>query len=719
MKWTAFRDQLPLLCELQFQRHVILENSVCIQLHAFADASEKAYGAVVYLRSSDRSGAVKVALLCSKTRVAPTKQISLPRVELCAAQLSAQLVDRIVNTLQQRIDKVVYWTDSKIVLSWINAPAYNWKTFVANRVANIQELSDPTNWYHVRTEENPADVASRGTTPRGLIDSDLWLNGPAFLRSDSEWCGETITALADPPERKQQKISLLAIEGDDDLIECLKQKNSFIKILRVFAICYRFVDNITAKSNNQPKRCMQLKLYNSIDADELERALIGCVRYIQSHKFGNEIQQLSKSKPLSKRSSIASLNPFLDGDNILRVGGRLRNSTLPYNSKHPILLPANHSFTSALVVHFHEKNLHAGPQALLAALRQRFWPIKGKELCRKTVRHCIRCFHARPPIIGQLMGDLPSERLSPTRPFTNTGIDFMGPIQIHHKIRGKRPTKAYVAIFVCFWSKAVHLEVVSDLSTDAFLAALKRFVGRRGLPSNIYTDNATNFIGAKNELLELRETFLSQPTQDRISSIFAQDGVKWHTIPPRSPHFGGLWEAGVKSAKHHLKRQIALASLTFEELSTVMVQIEAVLNSRPLTPLSSNPDDLGALTAGHFLIGAPLTAVNEARVDDVPINRLQRWHKIHWIHQQFWKRWTRDYLHQLQERTKWRQVSPNVNINDLVLLQEDNVPPLRWPLGRVTMVHAGTDGLVRAVTIRTGHGTFRRAITKIAVLPIN
>lgn len=718
-KWVAFRKQLTLLYSLQFRRHVLLENPLSIQIHAFADASEKAYGAVIYLRSIDRSGAVNVSLLCSKTRVAPTKQISLPRVELCAAQLAAQLVDRVRHACQQHIafERTAYWTDSKIVLAWIAAPAYNWKTFVANRVANIQELSEPQNWHHVRTHENPADLASRGTTARGLIESDLWLNGPEFLRSNSEWCVEEFAAISDPPERRQQKISLVTIESQPDFIDRLKHKNSYKTIIRVVAICYRFVDNIKAKQSNTLGKHMSLQQYNVIDAVELDRALVSCVRYIQQQCFAVELKCLTNGRTFSKRSSISSLNPFVDNNNVIRVGGRLKNASLSYTSKHPILLPAAHSFTMAMIVHYHVKNLHAGPQALLAAIREQFWPINGKQLTRTAVRRCIRCFRTKPLMLNQLMGNLPSERLVPSRPFLNTGIDFMGPIQIHHKIRGKRPTKAYAALFVCFWSKAVHLEVVSDLTTDAFFAAFKRFVGRRGLPVNVYTDNATNFVGAKNELLELRAAFLSRTTQDSINAAFAQDGVTWHTIPPRSPHFGGLWEAAIKSAKYHLKRQLALASLTFEELNTVMIQIEAVLNSRPLTPLTSNPADLSALTAGHFLIGAPLTAAVESKVDDLPLNRVQRWQRINWIHQHFWNRWSREYLHHLQEREKWQQVKTNVTPNMLVLLQEDNIPPLKWPLGRIVEVHTGTDGLVRAVTVRTCNGTYRRAVTRIAVLP--
>lgn len=485
-----------------------------------------------------------------------------------------------------------------------------------------------------------------------------------------------------------------------------------MRTIRIIAYVQRFVSNIRASTKNQ-QRCSSI-----FTADEIDRALMACVKIVQTNNFSDEIRLLRKGKELSRRHSLVSLTPFLDKEGVLRVGGRLEHANIPFASKHPILLPKSHSFTTALMNYYHYRNFHAGAQSLLAAVRQRFWPVNGKELSRRIVKQCIRCFRTKPSTICQLMGNLPEKRVTPGRPFRDTGIDFLGPIHVHYKIRGKRPTKAYVALFICFSTKAVHLEAVTDLTSESFLAALKRFVGRRGLPENIFTDNATNFIGAKNDLHEFNQSFHSQTTQDDIRQMCAQDRINWCTIPPRSPHFGGLWEAAVKSAKFHMKRQLGQASLTFEELTTVLVQIEAILNSRPLTPLSSDPNDIGALTPGHFLIGAPLTAMVEPCIVDQKLDRLSRWRKLNWLQQQFWTRWSNEYLHTLQNKSKWTISSKNISVNSLVLLQEDNLPPMKWKLGRVITLHTGQDGLVRQVTIKTATGNFKRAITRLAVLPI-
>lgn len=199
------------------------------------------------------------------------------------------------------------------------------------------------------------------------------------------------------------------------------------------------------------------------------------------------------------------------------------------------------------------------------------------------------------------MGDLPAARVQKSRPFCHVGVDFAGPIHIHYKRRGARPTKSYLCVFVCFSTKAVHLEVCSDLTSAAFIAALKRFIARRGCPANIYCDNATNFVGAKNELMELTELLDSAIKQNEIIRMCSHKGIEFQFIPPRSPHFGGLWEAAVKSAKQLLRKLLHSATLTYEELCTVAAEIEAILNSRPMTPLSNNPNDFEALTPRHFL----------------------------------------------------------------------------------------------------------------------
>ncbi|XP_055906323.1 uncharacterized protein LOC129941659 [Eupeodes corollae] len=322
-------------------------------------------------------------------------------------------------------------------------------------------------------------------------------------------------------------------------------------------------------------------------------------------------------------------------------------------------------------------------------------------------------------MLGQIMGNLPTDRVQPARAFLKSGVDFCGPFQTTYKLRRQRTSKSYVAVFVCFVVKAVHLEVVSDLTTEGFIAALKRFVARRGLCKDLYCDNGTNFVGARNQLEEFRRSFLDQKTEQRISQWCAAERIQFHHIPPKTPHFGGLWEAAVKSAKKHLVRTVGETSLTFEELSTVVADIEAILNSRPMYAMSNDPSDEEVLTPGHFLIGGPLNAIVEPVVTDYKMSALKRWRQLTLIKQHFWNRWSKEYLVDLQRRVKWSVSSQNAKINSLVLVGDDNAPPQNWLMGRITNLIQSSDGKVRVVDINTKKGVIRRSIHRIAPLPLD
>lgn len=319
------------------------------------------------------------------------------------------------------------------------------------------------------------------------------------------------------------------------------------------------------------------------------------------------------------------------------------------------------------------------------------------------------------------MGSLPSARVRRTnRPFLHTGVDCCGPFDVRaSKGRGMKAYKAYITVFVCLTVKAIHIECVDGLTTDAFISAFRRFVARRGLPSDMYSDNGTNFVGAANELS--REFIkVAYDSEKIIADQHAEDQIHWHFITPspRAPHFGGLWEAGVKSVKHHLKRVIGESKLTYEEMSTLLCQIEACLNSRPLCGNSTDPTDFTALTPGHFIINTDLLSVPESSLLDVNPNRLDRWQQIQHMRQSFWKKWRDDYLSLLQQRPKWYNEEPNLKIGELVLVRDDRLSSAKWPLGKIVELHPGNDGHVRVVTVQTAIGTYKRDITRISRLPI-
>jgi len=320
------------------------------------------------------------------------------------------------------------------------------------------------------------------------------------------------------------------------------------------------------------------------------------------------------------------------------------------------------------------------------------------------------------------MGQLPSSRISVCKPFSNVGIYYAGPFLLNLRTGRKPPTiKSYVSLFVCMATRAIHLEWVSDLSTPAFLAALTRFSSRRGLPSHIYCDGGTNFKGARNEMKELTSLLTSTTHVKDVSSHLADKGVEFHVNPASAPHHGDLWEAGVKSTKGQLTRVIGGTHLTVEEFVTLLAEVEATLNSRPLTQMSSDPNDLSFLTPGHFLVGGPIVALPQEDLTDVPQNRLTRWKLVQQMSQHFWKRWEQEYLMLLQSRPKWFHPQPNLAPGILVLIR-DNDPtwgPLKWKLGRITNTFPGPDGHVRVCDVQIGNGNIiRRPVVKLSALPI-
>lgn len=314
---------------------------------------------------------------------------------------------------------------------------------------------------------------------------------------------------------------------------------------------------------------------------------------------------------------------------------------------------------------------------------------------------------------------LESRTTAPTKVFERCGIDYAGPLYYKEGTRKAfKHIKCYLAIFVCFVTKAIHIELASDLTSEGFLNVFKRFISRRGYPCDIYSDNGLNFVGAERELNELAILLNNQKLKQQVIEYSSEKGIRWHFITPRAPHHGGLWEAAVKSAKRHLYRITKDSHLRYEELQTLLIQIEAILNSRPLTPMSSDPADLTPLTAGHFLIGGPLTAYPEPSLEKLLSNRLSSWQRVEQLRQHFWQRWFQEYLHHCQQRNKWQSTDCSIHKGQMVILKEDGTLPLSWPIGRIVEVFPGKDNIIRTVTVRTRKGTYKRLITRLCLLPI-
>ena len=343
------------------------------------------------------------------------------------------------------------------------------------------------------------------------------------------------------------------------------------------------------------------------------------------------------------------LSSYLDKEQLLRVGGRLSNSALTHSQQHPLITSGQDILITMLFNYLHVRLGHCGPTLLLCSAGTRFHVLGARTLSRDVCSQCITCRKVAPKPLPQYMADLPPDRVNPAPPFTVSGVDFAGPVTLK---RGhtRRPVydNAYIAVFICFKTRATHLEVVSSLTTAAFMASMRRFVSRRGIPMTLYSDNGSNFKGARNQLEQLYRFLEQEHSNPILHRQLLEDRLTWKMIPERVPHFGGLWEAAMKSMKHHLKRIVGPTPLTFEEMTTVTCQIEACLNSRPILAVTKHNDEgIFTLTSGHFLIGKAIKSYPEHQIPE-DISLLKSWNLGQSMVQHFWTRWSREYLSSLK-----------------------------------------------------------------------
>lgn len=687
-----FVEQLPLLSACEIPRHLGVHPTCTINIVAFADASMKAYGSVVYLHVTDSVGNVHVNLVCAKSKVAPLKVVTLARLELCAAVLMSKLV-RLVNetySARTKIDNIFAFSDSKIALSWIHSLPHRWDIYVSNRVAKCQENLDPRHFYHVSGIDNPSDCLSRGLLPEQLLAHPLWWTGSPWLCSPvAGW--PIVPFIPEPvetlPEFKSKTLVCANARPVEPgvLYNVSKKCSSWNKILRIITYVLKFTRILPYKDR--------------LNAHQLNIAERYLIHDIQGLHFAELMNSLKTNKAIT--SPLRKLDLFIDPHGIIRIGGRLSNSNLPYEAKYPALLPKHDHITHLLIDYYHRMYCHTGASVLSSLLRQKYWIIAARSVIRQRIHACNPCFRNAPTHLDTKMADLPSYRIQETKAFVHTGLDYAGPINITLcRRRGQRSVKSYICLFICLVTKAVHIELATDLSTDAFVSAFKRFISRRGPVTHMYSDNGTNFVGAKSQ----------------INELLLDRRIEWHMIPPRAPHFGGIWESNIKSIKMHLYRVIGSQLLTYEELLTVLTQVETILNSRPLCVLSEDPYP-EPLTPAHFIMASPLTYLPAAPVAEETKTLRHRKELLDQMVHSYWKRWRLEYLNGLQVRQKWLTDKNNAQIGTIVLIHQDDVAPLRWPIGVIQEVYPGRDGRVRVAMVKTATGTFKRPIVKLCPLP--
>ena len=715
-RWQQWLQTLPCLNDFVISRCYVPEDFgvlFSVELHHFADACEFGYGCISYLRFTNQLGQVYCTFAFGKSRVAPLKQMTIPRMELVAAVLAARVDVQLRNELDFTLGDSHFWSDSTSVLGYVKNERARFNIFVANRVAVIRENTSPAQWHYVPSGLNPADDASRGLDGEAILQCDRWKNGPRFLwNSEEEWPvqPDCYGVNDNDPEVKVTICASRQRKTCDIISRILSFFSDWRRLLRFVAFLKRAVRDFRRSSQDGSVQLDGVR-DSHVCVKDLDDAELIVIQWIQQLAFPDEIDKLESNErsSLPKGSRLASLNPIMV-DGILRVGGRIRNAPVPEDLRYPAILPADSPVSTLLVQNIHEEVGHGGRQQVLSRLREKFWIIGGNALTRRVLKSCVFCRRNFGRPLQQKMADLPPDRVKPDQPpFTSTGVDYFGPIVVK---RGRSLVKRYGVLFTCLASRAVHLEMAASLDIDAFINALRRFVARRGQVRVMRSDNGTNLVGGERELREAIQDWNTY----RIETFLQQKNITWLFNAPGASHHGGSWERLIRSSRRIMVGLLKEQTLSDDGLATLLAEVEAILNGRPLTRCSSDPNDLSCLTPNHLLLLKCDQALPPGIFTESDNYVRRRWRQVQYLSDQFWKRWVREYLVLLQERQKWFFPSRNVQVDDVVLVVDSSAPRGSWVLGRVTEVYPDKNGLVRNVSIRTKSSTLVRPIAKLVMV---
>ncbi|XP_073769332.1 uncharacterized protein [Danio rerio] len=702
--WLAWESELPHLEKLSLPRCYTkphLDHPSCTrEVHIFCDASERAYGCVGYLRTEDPHGQVEVAFITSRSRVAPKKQLSVPRLELCAALTGAQLAHLLQRELTLNIERITLWTDSTTVLTWIHSDSCRFKVFVGTRVAEIQDLTDSTNWHYVDSLNNPADDITRGKTLLELTGENRWVKGPPFLwLSPKYWPNIPVGPKEEDSEELRKPASCLNIATNtlNPGYPDPKDFHCFNDLLKATA---QYLHGAAPSDSPGPT------------AENYQMAELEILRAAQKESFPEETQSLTAGKPVPSSSRLAMLAPELDEEmNIIRVGGRLRRcNQLELETAHPVVLDPKHPVSKMLIRHVDSNLKHPGSERLFGELRRKYWILRGREAVRKEQRGCVECQKWRAQPVVPRMADLPPARLrlhSP--PFFSTGMDCFGPFLV--KI-GRRNEKRWGILFKCLTTRAVHIEVLTSLDTDSFLMSLRRFISRRGKPAEVLSDQGTNFKGGEREL---SDSF--KDMHPSLQTLLAEHQIKFIFNPPSAPHFGGSWEREIRSIKTALYATLNAQSVTEEMLNTILIEIEGILNSKPLGYLSSDVADPDPVTPNLLLMGRLDPSLPQILYHDSAALSRRRWRSCQVLADRFWSQFLKNYLPALQTREKWQTDTNPLQPDTVVLIVDPQLPRALWPIGRVIKVFPGADGRIRTAEVQVKDRSYIRPTSRLIRLP--
>ncbi|XP_055643908.1 uncharacterized protein LOC129780056 [Toxorhynchites rutilus septentrionalis] len=732
-RWLKWTELFPLINNVSIPR-CYLGDTRCnayetVQLHVFADAGEDSYGCVAYFRFTDGEH-IHCSFVEAKAKVVPLQYISIPRKELEAAVLGARLMKTICENHSFTVKKRFLWSDSNAVVSWVKSDSRRYKPFVAHRIGEILSVTNPNDWRWVPTRSNAADDVTKWGKTTQISSNSRWFRGPDFLYQVEECWPEQNQQSVEIEEELRSSVLLHQIILPDAVMARVEHISKWRVLVRTVATMFRFASNCRRKIRNQQTEALLSSKETSTEVptvivplrQEEYLAAENCLwRVAQGEEFADEVKTLIRNeelpqdqrKSIEKSSLLYRLSPFLDEFGVVRMEGRtVAAEYATFDVRFPIILPKNHLITRKLLEAYHRECGHGSRETVVNEVRQRFYIPGLRCLIDKVMRGCLWCKVRKTKPLVPRMAPLPRSRMAVTmHPFSFVGLDYFGPLEV---VMGRRREKRWVALFTCLTVRAVHLEVVHNLTTQSCEMAIRRFVKRYGSPTEFFSDNGTNFVGASRDLMKQ-----IQKINTECADTFTGSRTRWTFNPPSAPHMGGVWERMVRSVKESMTAFTDRKRLTDEVLQTALVEAESLINSRPLTYVSTNvQDDMEALTPNHFLrscaLGECMPSRNPVELAETLRNSYRQ---AQYEADEIWSRWQREYLPTMNRRTKWFTDQKPVAVGDLVYVA-DTEKRNTWERGIVEEVFIGRDSRVRSAIVRTSSGVKKRPIAKLAVMEL-
>lgn len=726
--WCEWKNSLKELGQVKIKRMytpISLNSSINKELCIFSDASVQAIGAVAYIKLTDGEGKSELGFVFGKAKLAPQPAVTIPRLELCAAVLAVEIADMLLEEMDVQFHSVKFFTDSRVVLGYIRNESRRFYVYVSNRVQRIRKSSLPDQWNYVPTGANPADLASR-SVPANTLMSSMWLKGPGFLlksrkaKVDNEESFDLINPESDPEIRPLLKSYATQVTDSTLNPSRFESFSSWRSLLRTVSRLIHITSSF--KKECSKRDCRGWHLCKNLCPAELSKAKTVIIHSLQHQAFPEVFACIQANKEIPKQSRLQRLSPYLDNSGCLRVGGRLSKADLENDERNPLIIPGHHHITTLLIRHYHEQVQHQGRHFTEGAVRSAgLWIIGGKRCISALIHSCITCRKLRWRTESQKMADLPVDRLSTDPPFSYVGVDVFGPWTVASRRTrgGSASSKRWAVIFSCMGTRAVHFEVIESMDSSSFINALRRFFSIRGPVKQFRSDCGTNFLGACKELGIDSKHCNNQAIQEFLSNNMCT----WVFNPPHASHMGGSWERMIGITKRILDTMfmgLSQRQLTHEVLTTFLAEVTAIVNSRPLVPVSNDPSFPFILTPATLLTqkkGVP--SMPPGNFEETDMYKRQ-WRQVQHLSNVFWHRWKNQYLSTLQDRRKWHSERPNLKEGDLVLLKDSQVKRNHWPMGIVVKAFPSHDGKVRKIEVRIASGgdykNFLRPITDTVLL---